>query len=167
MNILYWKDSIKYLVIFTVLLTLLFQSFPIDASVMKSWMFWAFPAVIFLEAIFQKIRELHIFWGLLIIVFAGFSMYSLGVTLPHVVLILCVLSGRAVLSMSGSLGAAIWIYLEITGKFQFFDFLDKLHLGWLIGVFIVITVGRYYEMRFYWKKELAENEVIHGIQMEQ
>lgn len=157
-NTLYWQDSIKYLVILTVLLTILFQSFHVDTSVIKSWRFWVLPAAVFLEAVFQKIKELHVFWGILIIIFAGFSIYNFGVTLPHVVLVLCVLSGRAVFSMAGALGAGIWMFLEISGKFGFLDYLERFHLKWIFVILVILVAGRFYEMRSYWKKELSENE---------
>ena len=61
--------------------------------------------------------------------------------------------------MAGALSAGIWMYMEWTGKFGFLDFFEKFHLGWLVGVLVIIVVGRFYEMRLYWKKEVIESKV--------
>ena len=58
--------------------------------------------------------------------------------------------------MAGAFAVGIWMYLEFSGVLQFLNIFQRFHLGWLIGILVFVTVGRFYEMRVYWKREISE-----------
>ena len=114
-DIIYREESIKYFVVITILLTLLFKGLQPDSSMVTNRMFFALPAAVLLEALLQQVKEFHLFFGTAVLVFSGLSIYSLGLTVPHMILILCVLVGRPVLTLAGAVSTGLWMLLEITG----------------------------------------------------
>ena len=151
-DMLYREGSIKYFFAITILLTLLFKGLQPDSSMVTNWMFFALPAAVLLEALLQRIKEFHLFFGTAVLVFAGFSIYSTGLTVPHIILILCVLVGRPVLTLAGAVATGLWMLLEITGGLEVLDYLSKWDLGWIILIVAAIVVQRYFYMRIMWKK---------------
>ena len=151
-DIIYREESIKYFAAITILLTLLFKGLQPDSSMVTNWMFLALPAAVLFEALLQRIKEFHLFFGTVVLVFAGFSIYSTGLTVPHIILILCVLIGRPVLTLAGAVATGLWMLLEITGWLKVLDYLEKWDLGWIILIAAAIVVHRYFYMRIEWEK---------------
>ena len=151
-DIIYREESIKYFVVITVLLTLLFKGLQPDSSMVADWMFFALPVAVLLEALLQRVKEFHLFFGTVVLVFAGLSIYSTGLTVPHIILILCVLVGRPVLTLAGTVSTGLWMLLEVTGWLEFLDYLSKWDLGWIILIAVALVVHRYFHMRIVWKK---------------
>ena len=151
-DILYREESIKYFVAITILLTLLFKGLQPDSSMVTNWMFFVLPAAVLLEALLQRMKEFYLFFGTVVLVFAGFSIYSTGLTVPHIILILCVLVGRPVLTLAGAAAAGFWMLLEVTGWLEVLDYIEKWDLGWIILIVVAIVVQRYFYMRIMWKK---------------
>ena len=151
-DIIYREESIKYCIAITVLLTLLFKGLQPDSSMVTNWMFFALPVAVLFEALLQRVKEFYLFFGTVVLVFTGFSIYSTGLTVPHIILILCVLVGRPVLTLAGAAGTGLWILLEITGWPPFLDYLSKWDLGWIILIVVALVVHRYFHMRIQWEK---------------
>ena len=151
-DIIYREESIKYFVVITILLTLLFKGLQPDSSMVTNWMFFALPAAVLLEALLQRVKEFHLFFGTAVLVFSGLSIYSLGLTVPHMILILCVLVGRPVLTLAGAVSTGLWMLLEITGELKFLDYLGKWDLGWIVLVVAALVLHRYFYMRIQWEK---------------
>ena len=151
-DIIYREESIKYFAAITILLTLLFKGLQPDSSMVTNWMFFTLSAAVAFEALLQRVKEFHLFFGTVVLVFSGFSIYSTGLTVPHIILILCVLVGRPVLTLAGAVSTGLWMLLEITGKLQVLDYLSKWDLGWIILIVVAIVVHRYFYMRIEWEK---------------
>ena len=151
-DILYREESAKYFVAITILLTLLFKGLQPDSSMVTNWMFFALPATVLLEAWLQRVKEFYLFFGTVVLVFAGLSIYSTGLTVPHIILILVVLVGRPVLTLAGAVSTGLWMLLEITGGLRVLDYLGKWDLGWMILVVVALVVNRYFYMRIKWEK---------------
>lgn len=151
-NILYREDSAKYLLALTLLFTLLFEGMQPDANMITNWMFWVLPIAVLFEALLQNVKEFHVFFGAIVVVFTGFSIYSLGLTFPHIVLSLCVLIGCPLISMAGALSTGVWMALELTSRLSFLDFLWKHDLGWILLIASMLVVNRYFRMRIFWEK---------------
>ena len=145
-DIVYREESTKYFVAITILLTLLFKGLQPDSSMVTNWMFFALPAAVLFEALLQRVNEFHLFFGAVVVVFAGFSIYSTGLTVPHIILILCVLIGRPVLTLAGAAATGLWMLSEITGRPQILDYIEKWDLGWMILVVLALVVHRYFYM---------------------
>ena len=151
-DIIYREESTKYFVAISILLTLLFKGLQPDSSMVTNWMFFVLPAAVLLEALLQRVKEFHMFFGTVVLVFAGLSIYSTGLTVPHIILILFVLIGCPVLTLAGAVSTGLWILLEVTGKPRFLDYLSKWDLGWIIFIVVAIVVYRYFYMRIVWEK---------------
>lgn len=155
---LYFEGSVKTFLFLMVLLTFLFLGFQKDISMVNHWMFWSIPLAVFVEAILLMTKEFHIFAACAVLVLAYFCIDSIGVTLPHIILILGVLSGRAVLSMTAAVSTGLWMYLAVGRKFMLPDFFDRFHLKWIVAVLVVFAIVQFYKMRYMWKIEPWEED---------
>ena len=151
-DILYRGDSTKYFVVITILLTLLFKGLQPDSSMVTNWMFYMLPGAILFEVLLQRLKEFHLFFGTIVLVFAGFSIYSIGLTVPHIIMILCVLIGCPVLTLVGMASTGLWMLLEITDKLSFLNYISKWDLGWILLIAVMLVVNRYFHMRIEWGK---------------
>ena len=151
-DILYREDSTKYFFAITIILTLLFKGLQPDASMISNWMFFVIPAAVLLEALLQKIKEFHLGLGVAIVVVSTISIYSLGLTVPHIILLLCVLIGCPVLTLASGLATGLWMLLEYTGKLGFLNYISKWDLGWILLIILLLVVNRYFNMRIEWEK---------------
>ena len=151
-NILYREDSIKYFFVITVLLTLLYKGLQPDSSMVANWMFFILPGGLLIEALMQKLKEFHLVFGTVLLVGVAFSIMTIGLTIPHIIIILCILIGCPVLTLAGSASIGVWIALELWGKAQFLDYLCKWDLGWILLIINLLVVYRYFRMRIEWEK---------------
>ena len=151
-DILYREDSIKYFFAITVLLTLLFKGLQPDSSMITNWVFFMLPASLLIEALLQKLKEFHLFFGTILLVGTAFSIITIGLTIPHIIIILSILIGCPVLTLAGSASIGIWIALELWGKLGFLNYLSKWDLGWLLLIINLLVVYRYFQMRIGWEK---------------
>ncbi|SCY38584.1 Serine/threonine protein kinase [Lachnospiraceae bacterium XBB2008] len=150
-DILYKEDSAKYFAVITVLMTLMIIGFRKDSTVALNWKFYILPAAVILEALFLRIKEFHLFFGTAILVFCVISIMLIGLTVPHIILILAVLSGRPVLTLSGGLSSGIWVVLAVTDTLKYLEFIGRWHMGWIFMIGLFLAVFGYYRMRYYWK----------------
>jgi hypothetical protein len=151
-NRYYREESAKYFLALTLLFVLLFKGMQPDESAAADWIFCTLPAAVLLEAVFQQMKEFHLFFGVLVIGLVGVSIGASGLTVPHIVLILCVLIGCSLLSLSGALATGLWIGLSVKGCLQWLDILGRNDLGWLILVVLLLVGNRYFLMRVDWEK---------------
>lgn len=149
---LYKKDSIKFGIAITLILALLFRGMQEDVSIADSWLFLALPAAVLFEAIFQRVREFSMLFGALTIGLVGISGFQMGITTPHIIMVIVVLVGCPVLTASGAIATGIWIGSLLSGKLPFLDFLWKYDLGWILLIALFIAVNRYLYMRLKWEK---------------
>lgn len=149
---LYIKDSIKFGIVITLILTLLFRGMQKDAAIADNWLFLALPAAVLFEAIFQVVKEFRLFFGALTVGLIGISAFQMGITMPHIIMVIIVLTGCPVLTASGAIATGIWSGLLLSGKLSFLDFLWKYDLGWILLIVLFITVNRYLYMRLKWEK---------------
>ncbi len=149
---LYCEDSAKYFFVITFLLVLLYKGLQPDSLMVKNWMFFILPIATIVEALFQRLKEFHLMFGVALLVFSVLSINSLGLTIPHIILILCVLIGCPVLTLAGSISTGLWIGLELFDKLPFLDYIYKWDVGWLVLIAVFLAVNRYFHMRFFWEK---------------
>ena len=151
-DILYREDSTKYFLVITIILILLFKGLQPDSSMITNWMFFVIPAAVLMEALLQRIKEFHLVLGAVIVVLSVISIYSIGLTVPHIVLILCVLIGCPVLTLASCVSTGLWMLLEYTGKLVFLNYICKLDMGWILLIILLLVVNRYFRMRIEWEK---------------
>lgn len=119
----YQISSRRYFFLFTVLFVLLWKGLQKNHSFLMDWHFWIFLLIVLVEGELQKMREFHFVFGIFTVVIGMFSMGAVGVTVPHIFLLSCLLFHVPVLTIAGALGTGIWMLLELTGK-----------LPWLSGI---------------------------------
>ena len=151
-DIIYREDSTKFFIAITILLTLLFKGLQPDSSMVTNWMFFVLPAAVLFEALLQRVKEFYLFFGTVVLVFAGFSIYSTGLTVPHMILILCVLVGCPVLTLAGAVSTGLWMLSERMDWLEIPDYPGKWDLGWVILIAVALVVHRYFHMRIEWEK---------------
>jgi len=150
-DLVYRDESIKFLTAITILLVLLFKGMQVDTSVITNNLFWILPIGLLVESLFQKIKEFHLIFGAALVLLTGLSIYSIGLTMPHIIVLLFTIIGIAGLSLAGSLGFGLWIVLELTQIGGFLNFLGNHDLGWILLIVLLITVDRFFCMRRDWK----------------
>lgn len=151
-DILYRKDSIKYFFAITLVLTLLFKGLQPDAAKIMNGLFLVIPAAVLVEALLQYIKEFHLAFGTVIMVLSFLSISEIGLTVPHVVLVLCVLIGCPLLTLAGSISTGLWMLLEYTDQLRFLDYIGKWDLGWILLIVLLLITYRYFHMRIEWDK---------------
>lgn len=149
---LYREDSVKYFFAITVLMTMLYKGMQIDSSMILDFMFFSLPVALLVQAVLQSLKEFHLIWGAVLLGLTAFSISSIGITLPHAVIILCVLIGCPLISLAGSISIGMWMFLEMSGKLGFLDYLNRWDLGWILLIINLLVVNRYFRMRIDWKK---------------
>lgn len=149
---LYREDSMKYLGVITIILVLLFKGLQPDSSMIMNWLFFVLPLAVLVESLFLCIKEIHLIFGTVIVVLSAFSIYSVGLTIPHIIFILCVLIGCPLLTLAASISTGLWMLLEYTGKLGFLDYIYKWDLGWILLILLLLVVNRYFQMRIGWEK---------------
>lgn len=149
---LYKESSIKFGIVITLILALLFRGMQEDVSIANNWFFLALPVAVLFEALFQRVKEFRLFFGALTVGLIGISAFQMGITMPHIVMAMVVLIGCPVLTASGAAAMGIWIGLLLSGKLPFLDFLWKYDLGWVLLIALFIAVNRYFHMRIEWEK---------------
>ena len=149
---LYIEDNIKYFFAISLCLILLFKGLQPDSSMITSWLFWGIPVAVMMEALLQKLKEFHIIFGAGIILISVISIISLGLTVPHIILMLCVLIGCPVLTLAGAVSTGIWMYLEYSDKINYLNVTSKYDLGWIILIVTMLMINRYFHMRIEWEK---------------
>ena len=149
---MYREDSVKYYIAITLLVTLQFKAMQTDVSMITNWMFWTLPIAVLFEALLQCFKEFHLMVGTIVLVFAGISVYSLGLTVPHIILIACVLNGSPLFSMVGATSTGLWIALELSGKLQFLDILQKWDVGWIFLVSAIAVLNQYFQTKVRYEK---------------
>lgn len=149
-DVLYCEDSAKYFGAITLIMILLFKGLQTDSSMITNWLFLVLPVAVLMEAFFQNVKEFHLTFGAVIIVLSVISIYSIGLTVPHILLMMCVLIGCPILTLAAGVSTGLWMLIEYTGKLQFLNYISKWNLGWGLLVLLVIVVYRYFRMRIEW-----------------
>lgn len=109
-----------------------------------SFEFWALPIALIVEAFLLKIREFHLIFGAVTLALGGYIMYSFGINLPTVILLICLLISFPIFTAGAGIGAGIWIFLLMSGSLGFLEWLYKLDLGWIFLIAIVFLLDRYF-----------------------
>lgn len=133
----------KYIFGLTILFTILLKSTTPNSENLLTWMFLMLPAGLLIEALFQKLGDFHIIWGIGLLALTGFSVYSMGFSVPAVLVALCVLPGISGLSFAGSAAIGLWLWLDTQGGLDFLDFLVKHNLWWVVLIIVICVLISY------------------------
>ena len=135
---------------------MLFKGLQTDSAFISDWHFWVLPIAVLIEAIFMKMKEFHIIFGVLVIALAIYSISIVGLTVPHMILILCVLTMYPNVALAGAAGTGLWMYLELTGKLSGLSFVAKNHLSWIIILALLVMLHSDRNLRMEYTDEQME-----------
>ncbi|MFI3201693.1 MAG: protein kinase [Eubacteriales bacterium] len=80
------------------------------------WNFLVLASLVFIEGILLRLKELHLLFGSVVLGGILFSMYSVGVTVPHMVLLLGI--GTQLPTVAFSAGITIALYVGLAGYIE-------------------------------------------------
>lgn len=153
------EDGIKYGFLLTIVGFIAMIFAPVDEYVLHD-IYLLFPIMVLFEALLQWVRDFRYMFGLAIVVAIIYSMAQVGFTVMHVVLLVSILFGMPVITMSASIAAGLWLYLTISGAVGELTFFIDYPLGWIVMILYVILMisyrGNVYVNRHYF--ELQESK---------
>ena len=152
---LYRSYNIKYCIVITALLFLMFNGISGDGSIAGEWTFYILPALCLFEAVLQKMKDMYVIFGIAVLTTIIFSIYSVGMTAQHAVLIICLLSGCTVLTVSGALSTGLWIIQQVTQRAQFLDFISRWDIGWIFLTAVMMVVFGYFTIQM-WMERITQ-----------
>ena len=152
---LYRSYNIKYCIVITALLFLMFNGISGDGSIAGEWAFYILPALCLFEAVLQKMKDMYVIFGIAVLTTIIFSIYSVGMTAQHAVLIICLLSGCTVLTVSGALSTGLWIIQQVTQRAQFLDFISRWDIGWIFLTAVMMVVFGYFTIQM-WMERITQ-----------
>jgi len=135
----YAKWSVIYTLQMVPLLALLLWGVQEDAVFCGNWQFWLLPIAVLIEAIFLRIKEFHISFGIVVGVFIIYSVMSVGLKAAHVLLVLCMITEMPMFCMAGSLGTGLWILLYQMEN-SILKYIHSLELSWIILSLLFIVL---------------------------
>lgn len=141
-----WESGI-YCFFMTLLLIFLFKGLQPNSSMVTNWLFCMLPIALLVDTLLQRIQEFHFIFGAVTLMATVISIYFIGLSVPHLIIIVCVILDIPMITLVGSMGTGLWIVLEISQKFAFLDYISKWDLGWMILTVILLVTYRYFYMR--------------------
>ena len=146
-DMVYNEECAKYMAGLTVLFALLLCGFQQEASFATKWQFWALPIAVLIEAVFLRIKELHIVFGFLTIAFGIYTIFEVGWTAPHILLLLSIPVGIPIVPAAAAIATGLWMLLAITGKLSWLAFMERFDLSWILIVIIFVVLNRLMHLR--------------------
>lgn len=146
-NAMYNRGSIWYFILLTVLFTLFLTNMQTDTTMITSWQFWLFPLVMLVEAVLQRVKEFHKFFGMVTLGFGVYAISTIGFTLPHVVMMICVIFGIPILTASGAVAVGCWMILTAMDRLEFLSFVYNHDVGWIILIILFVALAGLSKLR--------------------
>lgn len=138
----YTFTNVFYMMILTVLLTFMQRGLSTDGVYVTRWEFWILPITVLIEAILMRIKEFHIAFGVVSLAIGGFSIYSVGLTVQHCILVLALMLGMPTFAAASAVSVGCWMYIALTGKVAWTSVFYKYDLSWILIVIVLMMVYR-------------------------
>lgn len=150
----YSSQSVWYMVGLAVLFVLLLQSLQEKDLVTGGWQLWILPLAALLEAVFLRLKEFHITFGIGFVLLLLYSGAAVGFTVVHAILLGCTVLGIPGVMAAGAIGTGFWLFLA--ERLVWLDFLSDWDVGWLVLVAILVLINRYVILRYAVGKEKSK-----------
>lgn len=152
-NIILREYNIKFFLGLTLISVFLFKAMQPDEIVVNNSLLLILSIAVLFEALLQRIKEFHVFFGTIIIVLIGISIMQIGLTFPHIILLMSIFLGYPVLSAAGAIATAMWMIISMFPVFDFLNFLHNYDLGWILFAALLLVINGYFRMRICWNQE--------------
>lgn len=156
----YTASSIWKMIMTALWTVLLLKSFSPDAPYMDQWEFWILPIILLVEAILQRMKELHVEFGVITIGVFLLSIQYLGIDVPQIMAIVAVLIGIPGITAGVSIGIGLWIVQMLTGKLAWLSICSTWDLGWIILVMLAVVIESYILLRAKYKRTTNYEKVV-------
>lgn len=152
----YMAGCLRYGLALLILLPLLYKGMGTDGAIASRLLFILLPVAVGFQAVFQIMDVFTSFFCALDLVLIAYSALTLGLTVPHIVLAVCVIAGIPTLSAAASLATGIWIVTELTGKLDILNYLGEYDVGWIILVLVFTVIYGMMRDRALWGRATEE-----------
>ena len=146
----YREDCIKYGALLSVLIPFVYIGFEQSEAAANTLLIFITIGLLF-EAVFQKVKEFHMVFGVVLIVLCGFSAYEAGVCPVHVMTFACVVLGSSTITVAGAVGTGLWIVNALFLKIGFLNIFGNVIFGIIFTIAIAIVIYKFFEMRITWR----------------
>ena len=135
-----------------VLFALFFEQFYSGKYYVTRGQFWILPIIMLGCSVLEIIEEFYVEFEIITIGFILFSMYSLGIHVPQVVMMMVILLRIPAITAGCAIGTGLWIGLASSNLIRL-SLVNRLDLGWIfiIGIFAVVESCIF--LRLFLKKE--------------
>lgn len=107
------KKNIKNCILTSIAVFILSKLCFLDSDYVECWQFWMLPAALFCESLFQRRKEFHITFGIVVFGVAIYTVYLFGIHVPHIVMLLIMLFGNPAITEGCAIGTVLAIVVEI------------------------------------------------------
>lgn len=151
-NEAYRDMSIRRMMAAAVLFALFFEQFYSGKYYVTRGQFWILPIIMLGCSVLEIIEEFYVEFEIITIGFILFSMYSLGIHVPQVVMMMVILLRIPAITAGCAIGTGLWIGLASSNLIRL-SLVNRLDLGWIfiIGTFAVVESCIF--LRLFLKKE--------------
>lgn len=104
------------------------------------WHFWTMAVILLIESVLLKVKEFHIEFGVLAVLFAGYTIMVLGADVPEIIMLVVILTGSQALTAGCAIGTGLWVWQMISGKLAWLSFLSRWDLGWIVIIFLEMLI---------------------------
>ena len=138
-NEAYRDMSIRRMAAAAVLFALLFEQLYSGKYYVTRGQFWILPIIMLGCSVLEVIEEFYVEFEIITIGFILFSMYSLGIHIPQVVMMMVILLRIPAITAGCAIGTGIWIGMA-SGDLIKLSLVNRLDFGWIfiIGIFAVV-----------------------------
>ncbi len=127
-----------FLIILGILLIPIYGLHGEGNEVIMQPLYWVLPVGLLVEALFQKIRELHLLFAFFYELFLVWFAYEYTLTVPIFICVLIVLFGLSELTFSVGLSLSLWMVICLLGK----DILPEVMSHAAVQILlIIVTLG--------------------------
>lgn len=143
----YMDSSTWYFIGFTILCTLLLGGLQEGTDMIKDWQFWMLTAAVFIESVLLGMKEFYILFGGIALAIGVYTCISVGVTIPHILLISGLIISIPVVTGACAVSTVLWAILNILEHTQWFEMIRKNDISWILWIIIFIMLNRYMMLR--------------------
>lgn len=149
---IYRRKSLIYFMGLTILFTLIMRGMQYDSAFMFQWQFWVLPIFVFIEAILLRVKEFHIVFGITTVAFAVYSIYSNGLTIPHILLIMSIAISIPIVTAAGAVASGMWMLLVYTDKLTCLEAFVEHDLTWIVIILMFVALSKLMFLRINFNK---------------
>lgn len=138
----YSWSSVVYLCVISILFASLLSGIQSENRNVMQWQIMILPIFAIIEALFLRIKEFQVAFGILTVFYFIYSVITSGLYTPQVILILTMLSGISILASAGAIGVALWIGMNWANERSLLAFISEKDIVWILLLLLFIVIKK-------------------------